>query len=315
MPSAPRYPLEHRWTFYQQSPREVVANKKPAFQSHDRPAYESSLTELGEATSVESFARLFNPLKTPSKQEIGTSLYIFKDGIIPAWEHEANANGGKWSLLVKGDAALLDRSWLWLVLALVGEKLVEEAEICGAGAPAPPFPSSFATQLTCSFVTVLSIRPRDNRIQLWCRDKSRISQLNTLGRHVLNILELFFSTKGLHFEFFPHNAGSSSPSPVCFSINNPARPAKTTVELRRGSSFDGATSGLGALPEGVEGGLRIPKPSPLGFTVNSGSGWRKPAVELNEASVQAPSGGESDGRSTAGSTSRPTASTSRSAWW
>lgn len=61
-----------------------------------------------------------------------------QDDIMPAWEDDANAEGGKWTLTIKSNPPLLDRSWLWLVLALVGEQLDDVSdEVCGAGAPLP----------------------------------------------------------------------------------------------------------------------------------------------------------------------------------
>jgi len=37
-----------------------------------------------------------------------------------------------WVLTMKNSSALLDQCWQWLTMALVGEKLDEGDEICGA---------------------------------------------------------------------------------------------------------------------------------------------------------------------------------------
>lgn len=47
------------------------------------------------------------------------NYYLFKEGIIPAWEDEANKQGGKWSIQLPKDKnrAGVDKMWLYTVRA------------------------------------------------------------------------------------------------------------------------------------------------------------------------------------------------------
>lgn len=132
------HPLQHPWTIYHDSkskppfvPTVPDANYTPT--TTDTGVYEAGLTVVGEFDTVESFCRYFNWLKPPSKLEKNSNYHLFKEKIKPMWEDEANANGGKWVLTMKNNPTLLDRSWQWLSMALVGEELDEGDEICGAG--------------------------------------------------------------------------------------------------------------------------------------------------------------------------------------
>jgi translation initiation factor 4E len=131
--------------------------------------YEAGLTVIGEFDTVESFCRHFNWLKPPSKLERNSNYHLFKSGIKPMWEDEANANGGKWVLTMKNNPTLLDRSWSWLTMALVGEELEEGDEICGA---------------------VVSLRSKVDRIQVWTRSKDDVERLNSIGKKLVKLLDV-----------------------------------------------------------------------------------------------------------------------------
>ncbi|KAF8172637.1 eukaryotic translation initiation factor 4E-1A [Pholiota molesta] len=166
---APEHPLQFPWTIYHdtkakfpytpataatghgfnQPPPGVTsaaaaaaaaAAGEPPFSATHPPEsteYEAGLTVIGEFDTVEEFCRYFNWLKPPSKLEKNSNYHIFKSGIKPMWEDPANAEGGKWVLG-------------WLAMALVGEELEENDEICGA---------------------VVSLRSKVDRIQVWTRSK------------------------------------------------------------------------------------------------------------------------------------------------
>ena len=131
--------------------------------------YEAGLSVIGEFETVESFCRYFNWLKPPSKLERNSNYHLFKTGIKPMWEDEANANGGKWVLTMKNNPQLLDRCWSWLSMALVGEELDESDEICGA---------------------VVSLRSKVDRIQLWIRGKDDVEKVNGLGKKLVKTLDV-----------------------------------------------------------------------------------------------------------------------------
>jgi translation initiation factor 4E len=96
------------------------------------------------------------------------------------WEDEANANGGKWVLTMKNNPQLLDRSWNWLAMALVGQELEDSGdEICGA---------------------VVSLRSKVDRIQVWTRKKDDVEKLNAIGKKLVKLLDVS-EADGIGLEF------------------------------------------------------------------------------------------------------------------
>ena len=75
----------------------------------DSGTYEAGLMTVGDFDTVESYCWYFNWLKPPSKLEHNSNYHLFKSGIKPMWEDEANANGGKRVLTMKNNLALLDQ--------------------------------------------------------------------------------------------------------------------------------------------------------------------------------------------------------------
>ena len=64
--------------------------------------------------------RLYNNIIPPSQLPQKANYYLFKEGIIPAWEDEANKNGGKWSIQLPKDKNRpnIDKMWLYTVRIL-----------------------------------------------------------------------------------------------------------------------------------------------------------------------------------------------------
>ena len=131
--------------------------------------YEKSLVTVGEFTTVEGFARHVNNIKLPSSLSKNSNYHLFKNGIRPMWEDPANANGGKWVVLLKNAPALLDHSWANLTMALVGEMLDPDDEVCGV---------------------VASTKPKVDRIQVWTRGRSEVDRINQLGKRIVEVLAL-----------------------------------------------------------------------------------------------------------------------------
>ncbi|RHZ63266.1 hypothetical protein Glove_330g31 [Diversispora epigaea] len=171
------HPLQHSWTMYYDSkPAMTPGPKTPTGKT-----YEENLQTIGSFKSVQTFCRYFNWVKKPSQLELNTNFHIFKDKIKPMWEDPANANGGKWVISLRNSQnQVLDRSWEWLVYALVGEELDENDDICGA---------------------VMSRRPRGDRIAVWVRDKDNVPVINGIGKRLLKILDLQHENIGMDFQF------------------------------------------------------------------------------------------------------------------
>ncbi|KAI5124601.1 hypothetical protein M0805_004212 [Coniferiporia weirii] len=132
--------------------------------------------------SVEEFWGLYNNIVPPSQLPQKANYYLFKEGIIPAWEDDANKNGGKWSIQLPKDKnrANVDKMWLYTMLAAIGETFD------------PSLTSSEESSLQ-SLVTgvIVSTRPQFYRISIWTRlaplsqqedDKLR-GRIEAIGKH------------------------------------------------------------------------------------------------------------------------------------
>jgi len=109
--------------------------------------YEKSTIALASISSVESFWAVYSHLKRPSLLPSVSDYHIFKKGIRPVWEDEANKKGGKWIVRLKKGVA--DRYWEDLLLAIIGDQFVEAGdEVCGA---------------------VLSVRSGEDVLSVWTR--------------------------------------------------------------------------------------------------------------------------------------------------
>ncbi|KAG8853782.1 hypothetical protein FRB96_008037 [Tulasnella sp. 330] len=212
--------------------------------------YEAGLTTIGDFNTVEDFCRYFNWLKPPSQLERNSNYHLFKDGIKPMWEDPANAEGGKWVVTMKTQPELLDRSWAWLAMALVGEELDERDEICGA---------------------VVSLRTKLDRIQVWLRMKDDVERINQIGKKLVKLLDIEQEPGiGLEFQF-----------------NTDDRPTHSkfiSIVASQGSSFgrgrggggpasaisetgDGPPSAVSGFGSGFGGGMGS-------FGTGSAGGWR-----------------------------------------
>jgi translation initiation factor 4E len=105
--------------------------------------------------SVEEFWGLYNNIVPPSALPQKANYYLFKEGIIPAWEDEANKNGGKWSIQLPKDKNRhqVDKMWLYTMLAAIGETY-------------DPLPSTSSPDSLITGV-IVSTRPQFYRISIW----------------------------------------------------------------------------------------------------------------------------------------------------
>jgi translation initiation factor 4E len=105
---------------------------------------------------------------------------MFKDGVKPAWEDPFNEKGGKWSLLIPRASNKSDPSWLYSLLALIGEELDNEDEICGA---------------------VISPRRVQDKLAIWTKNADNTEVVMAIGRKLRQVLEIGANDK---LEFFVH---------------------------------------------------------------------------------------------------------------
>jgi len=130
-------------------------------------SYDQNLKLLGTVASVEQFWAYYCNMISPCDIPNLSDFHLFKQGIRPMWEDEANQMGGKWIVrLKKGLAA---RCWENLILAMLGEQFMVGEEICGA---------------------VLSSRYQEDIISLWNRtasDNVVTSRIRDTLKRVLNL--------------------------------------------------------------------------------------------------------------------------------
>ena len=116
---------------------------------------------------MEGFWSLYSHLVRVNELGSYSDFHLFKSGIKPMWEHEANVQGGKWIVrLKKGLAA---RCWENLMLALLGEQFMVGDEICGA---------------------VVSVRVHEDIISVWNRtaqDQATTVRIRDTLKRVLNL--------------------------------------------------------------------------------------------------------------------------------
>jgi len=148
IPSEPHHPLQSEWTLW--------------YLETDRTkTWEEMLHEVSSFNTVENFWSLINHIKKPSDIKNGCDFCLFKKGIRPMWEDEANVKGGRWVItLTKSNKTDLDRFWLDTMLILIGESCDYAHELCGA---------------------VVNIRLKNNKISIWTANGSNEAAALEIG--------------------------------------------------------------------------------------------------------------------------------------
>ncbi|KAG0052381.1 hypothetical protein BGZ83_002675 [Gryganskiella cystojenkinii] len=181
---ADKHPLQHPWTLYFDT---TTGYNRPGSSLYN---FENGLRELGSFTTVELFARYFNWIEKPHKIENNSNYHLFKDGIKPMWEDPANTKGGRWILtLLNKNPDVLDRCWMELAYALVGEQLDARDDVCGA---------------------VLSRRTKADRLAVWIRDKDNVEAVNGIGKRLVGLLDLAKEKISLEFQITSEGRSSNA---------------------------------------------------------------------------------------------------------
>jgi len=167
-----KHPLFSPWTLWFDSPATKGRNfpQTPSSAFPPTPSMSVPPTPGGQATggwmedikrvividSVEEFWGLYNNIVPPSQLPQKANYYLFKEGIIPAWEDDANKNGGKWSIQLPKDKNRnnVDKMWLNTMLAAIGETF-----------------DSHSADEQPSLITgvIVSTRPQFYRLSIWTR--------------------------------------------------------------------------------------------------------------------------------------------------
>jgi len=170
-----KHPLQNEWDFWYFKP-----NK-------NKQIWQDNLLKIHSFNTVEDFWALYNHIELPSRLQFGSDYNLFKSGIIPAWEHERNKNGGRLVILFRKQQIkdghlrelkmLEDKIWLETCLCLIGETFGPESDkICGL---------------------VFNARQKLDRISIWTsdwKDQEGITKIAT------TLKERTHYNEGLFFE-------------------------------------------------------------------------------------------------------------------
>lgn len=129
--------------------------------------YNQHLKLVSRFGTVEQFWANYCHLVRPSELPIHSDYHLFKDGVRPMWEDEANHRGGKWMIRLR--KGMISRFWENVLLAIIGEQFMVGEEICGA---------------------VASIRFQEDILAVWNRtacDQATTARIRDTLRRVLNL--------------------------------------------------------------------------------------------------------------------------------
>ncbi|WVO19926.1 hypothetical protein I312_102003 [Cryptococcus bacillisporus CA1280] len=194
-----KHPLFSTWTLYFDSPQSKSLPKTPQTtpaMPQGSHGWMADIRKVVSFDSVEEFWGLYNNIIPPSQLPGKANYYLFKNGIIPAWEDPQNKNGGKWSIQVPKNSeskGSIDRMWLYTMLAAIGETF-ETPSTDSENAPSP-------TQSDLITGVIVSPRPAFYRISIWTREASDVNVPDTdaIKARLLNIGK-HFKTSVLGYE-------------------------------------------------------------------------------------------------------------------
>ncbi|TFK30500.1 cap binding protein [Coprinopsis marcescibilis] len=187
-----KHPLLSAWTLWFDSPstkgRNLPQTPISAFPQTPHPptpganaaqGWMEDIKRVISFDSVEEFWGLYNNIIPPSQLPQKANYYLFKDGIIPAWEDEANKSGGKWSIQLPKDKNRnnVDKMWLHTMLAAIGETF-------------DPSPTANNAESLITGV-IVSTRPQFYRLSIWTRyapagneeDQKLRERIESVGKH------------------------------------------------------------------------------------------------------------------------------------
>lgn len=150
-----------------QCPHAFWFSRRPQGKPQASANYADNIKLVGKFASVEQFWGFYSYLVRPGDLTGHSDIHLFKDGIKPMWEDEANKHGGKW--IVRLRKGLASRCWENLILAMLGEQFMVGSEVCGA---------------------VISVRFQEDIISIWNRnaaDQATTTRIRDTLKRVLNL--------------------------------------------------------------------------------------------------------------------------------
>jgi len=160
LPVSLKHPLNSSWTFWY-----YVKNTKTA-------NWEDNQIEVASFSTVEDFWALFNHIEDGSRLKPGCDYSLFKTGVKPMWEDEANKLGGKWDFTSPVSRRCdIDHLFLETIMMLIGENHDE----------------TLSNELTGM---VLSIRMKGDRLAVWTRTGQNEKLVLSIGEMIKDCLGL-----------------------------------------------------------------------------------------------------------------------------
>uniref|UniRef100_H0X001 Eukaryotic translation initiation factor 4E family member 2 n=1 Tax=Otolemur garnettii TaxID=30611 RepID=H0X001_OTOGA len=108
VPGPAEHPLQYNYTFW-------YSRRTPGRPTSSQ-SYEQNIKQIGTFASVEQFWRFYSHMVRPGDLTGHSDFHLFKEGIKPMWEDDANKNGGKWIIRLR--KGLASRCWENLILAI-----------------------------------------------------------------------------------------------------------------------------------------------------------------------------------------------------
>ncbi|KAL6053061.1 mRNA cap-binding protein [Balamuthia mandrillaris] len=151
------HPLRHNYSFW--------FVKRSGARSQE--SYEKNMKKLGSFSTVEDFWSHYNHMCRPNDLPNTSDYNLFRKGVKPMWEDDANKRGGKWIIRLK--KGLASKYWEDLVLAVVGEQFQVGSELCGI---------------------VISIRFQEDILSVWNRNADNKAAKLKIYETLKDVLEL-----------------------------------------------------------------------------------------------------------------------------
>ncbi|OXU25695.1 hypothetical protein TSAR_012614 [Trichomalopsis sarcophagae] len=172
-----KHPLQNTWTlwYYEQDKNKSWEESQREVTSFDTAEdFWRNISILNYLDLIDKFPfeTLYNHIKQASELRQGCDYSMFKQGIRPMWEDDANKNGGRWliNLDKKQRSTELDNFWLEILLCMIGEGFNEYSnDVCGA---------------------VVNIRPRADKIAVWTGDAGTQASVMEIGRKLKERLRI-----------------------------------------------------------------------------------------------------------------------------
>ncbi|KAG2378247.1 hypothetical protein C9374_008390 [Naegleria lovaniensis] len=119
--SVEKHFLENSWTLWYHNPQAKLNEQN----------YSQFFSEVYTFSDVETFWSVFNHIRGPSDIATGTTYFLLKEGIKPAWEDPQCINGGEWVYSFPRKFNSADQYWLDLVMFCVGECFTYSENLLG----------------------------------------------------------------------------------------------------------------------------------------------------------------------------------------